>query len=42
MTTPVVIRPAVGDDADGVTAVRRAVYSYKVMSPAATRHMLTT
>ena len=41
MTTGVVIRAAVGDDADGVAAVRRAVYSYKVMSPAATRHMIT-
>ena len=41
MTTGVVIRSAVGDDADAVTAVRRAVYSYKVMSPAATRHMIT-
>jgi GNAT superfamily N-acetyltransferase len=41
MVTPVVIRPAVGDDADGVTAVRRAVYEYKVMSPAATRHLIT-
>lgn len=41
MTTGVVIRSAVADDADGVTAVRRAVYSYKVMSAAATRHMIT-
>lgn len=41
MTTPVVIRRAVGDDADGVAAVRRAVYSYKVMSAAATRHLIT-
>ncbi len=41
MTTRVVIRPAVGDDADGVAAVRRAVFAYKVMSPAATRHMIT-
>src|SRR6266545_1733542 len=41
MTTPVVIRPAVGDDADAVAAVRREVYSYKVMSPAATRYMIT-
>ena len=41
MTTGVRIRSAVGDDADAVTAVRRAVYSYKVMSPAATRHMIT-
>jgi GNAT superfamily N-acetyltransferase len=41
MVNPVVIRPAVGDDADGVTAVRRAVYEYKVMSPAATRHLIT-
>ena len=41
MTTGVVIRPAVGDDADAVAAVRRAVYSYKAMSPAATRHLIT-
>ena len=41
MTTGVVIRSAVGDDADAIAAVRRAVYSYKVMSPAATRHMIT-
>ncbi|MEV0284548.1 GNAT family N-acetyltransferase [Kribbella sp. NPDC050820] len=41
MANPVRIRPAVGDDADGVTAVRRAVYEYKVMSPAATRHLIT-
>src|SRR5215218_10960816 len=41
MTNPVVIRPAVGDDADAVAAVRRAVFSYKVMSPAATRNLIT-
>ena len=41
MTSGVVIRAAVVDDADGVAAVRRAVYSYKVLSPAATRHMIT-
>jgi GNAT superfamily N-acetyltransferase len=40
MTTGVVIRSAAADDADAVTAVRRAVYSYKVMSAAATRHMI--
>ncbi|GAB2663862.1 GNAT family N-acetyltransferase [Kribbella swartbergensis] len=36
-----VIRPATGDDAEAVAALRRAVYSYKVMSPAATRHLIT-
>ena len=41
MTTRGVIRHAVADDADAVAAVRRAVYSYKVMSAAATRHMIT-
>lgn len=41
MTTGVRIRQAVGDDADAVAAVRRAVYSYKMMSPAAIRHMIT-
>ncbi|WP_433167242.1 N-acetyltransferase family protein [Kribbella sp. CA-247076] len=41
MTTPVAIRQAVGDDAEGVAAVRRAVYTYKVMSPEATRHLIT-
>jgi GNAT superfamily N-acetyltransferase len=41
MTNPVVIRPAVPDDADAVAALRRAVFSYKVMSPAATRHWIT-
>jgi GNAT superfamily N-acetyltransferase len=41
MTTGVRIRQAVGDDADAVAAVRRAVYSYKTMSPASTRHMIT-
>ncbi|ADB31305.1 GCN5-related N-acetyltransferase [Kribbella flavida DSM 17836] len=32
------LRPAVPDDAEAVSAVRRAVYSYSVMSPATTRH----
>jgi GNAT superfamily N-acetyltransferase len=41
MATGVIVRQAVGDDADGVTAVRRAVYSYKAMSAAATRHLIT-
>lgn len=41
MTTGVTIRPAVGEDADAVAAVRRAVFSYKVMSPAATRYLIT-
>jgi GNAT superfamily N-acetyltransferase len=41
MTTGAVIRSAVADDAGAVAAVRRAVYSYKVMSAAATRHMIT-
>ncbi|TDW75040.1 GNAT family N-acetyltransferase [Kribbella pratensis] len=40
MTTRVVIRQAVGDDAEAVAAVRRAVYPYKAMSPAAIRHMI--
>ncbi|TDC31168.1 GNAT family N-acetyltransferase [Kribbella albertanoniae] len=35
------IRPASGDDAEAVAALRRAVYEYKVMSPAAARHMMT-
>jgi len=41
MTTGVVIRPAVADDAEAVAALRRVVYTYKVMSAAATRHMIT-
>ena len=41
MTTGVRIRPATGDDAEGVAAVRRAVYTYKIMSPASARHMIT-
>jgi GNAT superfamily N-acetyltransferase len=41
MTTGVVVRQAVPDDADAVAAVRRAVYSYAVMSPATLRYMLT-
>jgi GNAT superfamily N-acetyltransferase len=41
MTTGVVIRPAVADDAEEVAALRRTVYSYKVMSAKATRHMIT-
>jgi len=41
MRTRVVVRHAVADDADAVTAVRRAVYSYRVMGAAATRHMIT-
>ncbi|RZU24246.1 acetyltransferase (GNAT) family protein [Kribbella rubisoli] len=41
MTTRVVIRQAVGEDAEAVTAVRRAVFSYKAMSVAATRHAIT-
>lgn len=39
--TEVRIRPATGDDAETVAALRRAVYGYKVMSPAAVRHMIT-
>jgi GNAT superfamily N-acetyltransferase len=41
MTTVVVIRPVVADDADAVAALRRAVFPYKVLSPAAARHMIT-
>lgn len=41
MTTRVVVRQAVGDDAEAVAAVRRVVYPYKAMSAAATRHMIT-
>ncbi|WP_405057116.1 GNAT family N-acetyltransferase [Kribbella sp. NBC_01505] len=41
MTTEVRIRPATGDDAEAVSALRRAVYSYKVMSPEAAHHMIT-
>ncbi|MFK4086577.1 GNAT family N-acetyltransferase [Kribbella sp. NPDC020789] len=39
--TEVRIRPATGDDAEGVSALRRAVYSYKILSPEAARHMIT-
>jgi GNAT superfamily N-acetyltransferase len=35
------IRPVVADDAEEVARVRRETYSYKVMSPAAARHMIT-
>lgn len=35
------IRPAVPDDAEAVSALRRATFSYSVMSPASARHMLT-
>jgi GNAT superfamily N-acetyltransferase len=41
MTTGVVVRPAVADDAKGVAALRRAVYSYAAMSPSSARHMIT-
>jgi len=41
MTTRVVVRSAVADDAAAVAAVRRAACSYKVMSPAAARHLIT-
>ncbi|MFC6155738.1 GNAT family N-acetyltransferase [Kribbella jiaozuonensis] len=41
MTTRVVVRQAVGDDAEAVAAVRRVVYPYKAMSAAATRHIIT-
>lgn len=41
MRTRAVVRQAVGDDAEAVSAVRRVVYPYKAMSPAATRHMIT-
>src|SRR5690242_21774412 len=39
--TYVQIRPVTGDDAEAVSALRRAVYSYKILSPAAARHMIT-
>ena len=39
--TDVQIRPVTGDDAEAVSALRRAVYSYKILSPAAARHMIT-
>ncbi|GAA3128454.1 GNAT family N-acetyltransferase [Kribbella aluminosa] len=35
------VRQAVADDAEAVAAVRRVVYPYKAMSPAALRHMIT-
>ncbi|TDD61003.1 GNAT family N-acetyltransferase [Kribbella antibiotica] len=35
------IRPVTGDDAAAVSALRRAVYTYKVMSPQAAHHMIT-
>ncbi|NOL39534.1 GNAT family N-acetyltransferase [Kribbella sandramycini] len=35
------IRPVTADDAERVAALRRTVYGYKVLSPAATRHMIT-
>ncbi|MEU4197258.1 GNAT family N-acetyltransferase [Kribbella sp. NPDC026611] len=41
MTAQFVVRQAVADDADALAEVRRTVYSYKVMSPAALRYMLT-
>ncbi|HWD79017.1 MAG TPA: GNAT family N-acetyltransferase [Kribbella sp.] len=41
MRTRAVVRQAVGDDAEAVAAVRRAVYPYKAMSAAAVRHMIT-
>jgi GNAT superfamily N-acetyltransferase len=41
MRTRAVVRQAVGDDAEAVSAVRRVVYPYKAMSAAATRHMIT-
>ncbi|WP_350277794.1 GNAT family N-acetyltransferase [Kribbella sp. HUAS MG21] len=41
MRTRAVVRQAVADDAEAVAAVRRVVAPYKVMSPAATRHMIT-
>ncbi|MFC5263915.1 GNAT family N-acetyltransferase [Kribbella qitaiheensis] len=34
------IRPAVPDDAEAVSALRRATFSYSVMSPASTRHLI--
>ncbi|MFI5728647.1 GNAT family N-acetyltransferase [Kribbella sp. NPDC051587] len=41
MTTQVRIRPVTGDDATAVAALRRAVYAYKILSPAAAHHMIT-
>jgi GNAT superfamily N-acetyltransferase len=41
MTTRAVVRLAVGDDAEAVATVRAVVAPYKVMSAAATRHMIT-
>ncbi|TCC32297.1 GNAT family N-acetyltransferase [Kribbella sindirgiensis] len=41
MTTRAAIRQATADDAEAVAAVRALVAPYKIMSPAATRHMLT-
>ncbi|NIK61222.1 GNAT family N-acetyltransferase [Kribbella shirazensis] len=41
MRSRAVVRQAVADDAEAVAAVRRLVAPYKVMSPAATRHMIT-
>ncbi len=35
------IRPAVPDDAEELSALRRATYPYATMSPASTRHMIT-
>jgi GNAT superfamily N-acetyltransferase len=35
------IRVATADDAEAVSRLRRETYSYSVMSPAATRHMIT-
>ncbi len=40
-TRAVVVRQAVVDDAEAVSEVRRVVYPYKAMSPAATRHFIT-
>jgi GNAT superfamily N-acetyltransferase len=41
MATRAAVRRAVGNDAEAVAAVRRVVYPYKAMSPAAARHMIT-
>ncbi|MET9274906.1 GNAT family N-acetyltransferase [Kribbella sp. NPDC003557] len=41
MRTRAVVRQAVGDDAEAVATVRAVVAPYKVMSAAATRHMIT-
>ncbi|WP_328998030.1 GNAT family N-acetyltransferase [Kribbella sp. NBC_00709] len=41
MTTRAVVRQAVAEDAEAVAAVRRVVYPYKAMSPAAIRHIIT-